>query len=216
MRNADRRLSRRYSVKIPIRFRGLGEIGESDEYTGETTNISRTGLFFSTRFRCCWEPASSWLFGFLENFPEPPNRWSTAPGGLCGRSFLRMVRLDTARGSIYDNRLEQRSLPRKWLKLSVQGAADSAILGFTEKYTNAQRPRTQSKVWGLYVLKPLLGSHDLALLFRELELVPEELVVDLVVVLHFGRLHKRAKRACAAIRRGLLQVRIASLHVRAH
>jgi PilZ domain len=36
-------------MKIPIRFRGLGEIGESDEYTGETTNISRTGLFFSTK-----------------------------------------------------------------------------------------------------------------------------------------------------------------------
>src|SRR6267378_3813786 len=46
-----------------------------------------------------------------------------------------------------------------------------------------------------------------------LKQVPEELVVYLVVILHFGSFHKRAQSTRTAIRGGLLQVRVASLHV---
>jgi PilZ domain len=49
MNHLDRRLSRRYSMRIPIRFRGLEDTGGFDGYTGETANISRTGLFFTTK-----------------------------------------------------------------------------------------------------------------------------------------------------------------------
>ena len=48
---------------------------------------------------------------------------------------------------------------------------------------------------------------------RSLEHIPEELVVDFVVVLHFRRLHERAQQPRAAVGRGLLQVRVAALHV---
>ena len=49
--------------------------------------------------------------------------------------------------------------------------------------------------------------------FRSLEQVPEELVVDLVVVLHFRRLDEGAQQARAAVGRGLLQVGVAALDV---
>jgi PilZ domain len=49
MRNADRRLSRRYSMRIPIRFRYAEDVSETEGYTGELLNISRTGLFFTTK-----------------------------------------------------------------------------------------------------------------------------------------------------------------------
>src|SRR4051812_6701518 len=47
----------------------------------------------------------------------------------------------------------------------------------------------------------------------KLELVPEELVVDLVVELHFLRLHDAAEEARAAVRGRLLQVGVAALYV---
>jgi len=43
--------------------------------------------------------------------------------------------------------------------------------------------------------------------------VPEELVVDLVVILHLGHLNKSAQIARAAVRRSPLQFRIAGLDV---
>ncbi len=46
-----------------------------------------------------------------------------------------------------------------------------------------------------------------------LEQIPQELVVDLVVELHFLRLDESPQRARAAIGRSLFQVRIARLHV---
>ncbi len=49
MNNADRRSSSRYPVKIPIRFRAVDSNKEPEGYTGETTNISRTGVFFVTK-----------------------------------------------------------------------------------------------------------------------------------------------------------------------
>ena len=39
-----------------------------------------------------------------------------------------------------------------------------------------------------------------------LEQIPQELVVNFVVELHFGHLHEGAELPCAAIRRGLLQI----------
>jgi hypothetical protein len=36
-------------MKIPIRFREMEAISEPEGYTGETTNISRTGVFFITK-----------------------------------------------------------------------------------------------------------------------------------------------------------------------
>src|SRR5579859_8171 len=47
-----------------------------------------------------------------------------------------------------------------------------------------------------------------------LKLVPKVLVIDVVVVLHFGRLHECAQQAGAAVGGGLLQVSIALLHFR--
>ena len=46
-----------------------------------------------------------------------------------------------------------------------------------------------------------------------LEQIPERLVVDLVMELHFGRLDEGAQFACAAISSGLLQIGEAALHV---
>jgi hypothetical protein len=46
-----------------------------------------------------------------------------------------------------------------------------------------------------------------------LEQVPQELVVDLVVVLHLGRLDEGSQRAWAAVRGGLFQIGIPSFHV---
>ena len=50
---------------------------------------------------------------------------------------------------------------------------------------------------------------------RALEHVPQELVVHLVVELHFGSLHKRAEVPRTAVRRSFLQVRVTTLDVRA-
>jgi hypothetical protein len=55
-----------------------------------------------------------------------------------------------------------------------------------------------------------------ALRERFLELIPQILVIDVVVVLHLGRFYERAQQACAAIGRRLFQVRIATLNVIAH
>ena len=49
MESIDRRLSRRYRMRIPVRFRELEDNSEFEECTGETTNISSTGLFFVTK-----------------------------------------------------------------------------------------------------------------------------------------------------------------------
>lgn len=49
MNNADRRSSPRYMMQMPIRFRESDSNKEPEGYTGETTNISRTGVFFVTR-----------------------------------------------------------------------------------------------------------------------------------------------------------------------
>src|SRR5947209_7218669 len=46
-----------------------------------------------------------------------------------------------------------------------------------------------------------------------LEQVPQELVVDVVVILHLGRLHKGSQQTRAAVRRRLLQICVATLHV---
>ena len=46
-----------------------------------------------------------------------------------------------------------------------------------------------------------------------LKQVPQELVVDVVVVLHLGRLHESPEQAWAAIGGGLLQVGIARFDV---
>src|SRR5215471_8906389 len=48
---------------------------------------------------------------------------------------------------------------------------------------------------------------------ERLEQIPEELIVDFVVILHFGRLYERSEEARAAIGRGLLQVAVPSLYV---
>src|SRR5882762_4901712 len=56
--------------------------------------------------------------------------------------------------------------------------------------------------------RPLLHSLPLCL-----EHVPEELVVDLVVVLHFGSLNESSQQARTTIRRGLLEVGVAALDV---
>ena len=47
-----------------------------------------------------------------------------------------------------------------------------------------------------------------------LELIPEVLIVDFVVELHFGSLHDGSKQAGATVGRGLLQIRVTALHVR--
>src|SRR5271155_796468 len=46
-----------------------------------------------------------------------------------------------------------------------------------------------------------------------LELVPEKLVINFVVELHFLRLHKSTEQARAAVRRRFLQVSISALHI---
>src|SRR5271165_6380858 len=46
-----------------------------------------------------------------------------------------------------------------------------------------------------------------------LELVPEELVIDVVVILHFWRLHESSQEARTTVRGSLLQVSIASFHI---
>ena len=46
-----------------------------------------------------------------------------------------------------------------------------------------------------------------------LELVPEVLVVNVVVVLHLRRFHERSQQARTAIGRSLLQVGVAALHI---
>src|SRR5260370_2154880 len=46
-----------------------------------------------------------------------------------------------------------------------------------------------------------------------LEQVPQELVVDVVVILHLGRFDKSSEQTRTAVRRRLLQVCVASLHV---
>src|ERR1700719_453283 len=48
---------------------------------------------------------------------------------------------------------------------------------------------------------------------RRLKQIPEELIVNLVVVLHFRCLHERAQQTRAAISRRLLQFRITAFHV---
>ncbi len=47
---------------------------------------------------------------------------------------------------------------------------------------------------------------------RFLEQIPKELIVDVVVILDFGRLHESSQQARTAVRRGLLQICIAALH----
>src|SRR6266404_7483844 len=49
--------------------------------------------------------------------------------------------------------------------------------------------------------------------FMILEQVPEELVVNLMVVLHFRRFHECPKRARAAVRGSAFQVRETSLYI---
>ena len=56
MESIDRRLSRRYRMRIPVRFRELEDKSEFEGCTGETTNISHTGLFFVTKMPLLWEP----------------------------------------------------------------------------------------------------------------------------------------------------------------
>src|SRR5260370_3482072 len=46
-----------------------------------------------------------------------------------------------------------------------------------------------------------------------LEQIPQELVVNLVMELHFGSFHERSERSWAAIGGGLFQVRVAILYV---
>src|SRR5277367_3385000 len=46
-----------------------------------------------------------------------------------------------------------------------------------------------------------------------LELVPEELVINFVMELHFLRLHKSTEQARAAVRRRFFQVSVAALHI---
>ncbi len=46
-----------------------------------------------------------------------------------------------------------------------------------------------------------------------LEQVPEELVVNLVMVLHLWRFHERAQRSRATVSRRSLQIRVATFHV---
>jgi hypothetical protein len=48
MNKSDRRYSPRYAMKTLIRFREMETLSESDGYMGETTDISRTGVFFVT------------------------------------------------------------------------------------------------------------------------------------------------------------------------
>ena len=48
---------------------------------------------------------------------------------------------------------------------------------------------------------------------RFLEKVPEELVVNLVVELHFGRFHEGAELARAAIGGSLFQIRVAGFYI---
>src|SRR6266567_1126031 len=49
---------------------------------------------------------------------------------------------------------------------------------------------------------------------ERLEEIPEQLIVDVVVELHLRRLDDRAQQAGAAVRRSLLQIGVASLHIR--
>lgn len=49
MSHSDRRLAPRYSLKIPLRFRDMEDRSDPEGHTGETLNISRTGLFFVAR-----------------------------------------------------------------------------------------------------------------------------------------------------------------------
>ncbi len=46
MTNEDRRSSPRFSLQVPIRFRGMKDSSKPEGYLGETANISRSGLFF--------------------------------------------------------------------------------------------------------------------------------------------------------------------------
>jgi hypothetical protein len=48
MNKSDRRYSPRYAMKTPIRFRMMETLSESEGYMGETTNLSRPGVFFLT------------------------------------------------------------------------------------------------------------------------------------------------------------------------
>src|SRR5260370_25838190 len=48
---------------------------------------------------------------------------------------------------------------------------------------------------------------------KGLKQVPQKLVVNVVVILHFRRFYERAQQARAAVGRGLLQVEVAVLHV---
>jgi hypothetical protein len=50
-------------------------------------------------------------------------------------------------------------------------------------------------------------------LIRGLKHIPQELVINLVVILNFGFLHKSTQQPGAPIRAGLLQVRIPALDV---
>src|ERR1700733_12277709 len=46
-----------------------------------------------------------------------------------------------------------------------------------------------------------------------LEQVPEELVIDIVMVLHLGSLHKSPEQARAAVGSSLFQIGVAALHI---
>src|SRR4029077_295395 len=46
-----------------------------------------------------------------------------------------------------------------------------------------------------------------------LEQIPQELVIDLVVILNFGGFHESAEMARAAVRRRLLQFRVTAFHI---
>src|SRR5262249_27396060 len=48
-----------------------------------------------------------------------------------------------------------------------------------------------------------------------LKQIPQKLVIHVVVILHLGRFHEGTQQARAAVGRGLLQVDVAGLHVRA-
>src|SRR6201987_6565107 len=64
-----------------------------------------------------------------------------------------------------------------------------------------------------YSSSPRQHRDQLFLLVRVLEQVPEELVVDFVVVLHFRRFHEGAKRTRATVGGGAFQVREACFYV---
>ena len=72
------------------------------------------------------------------------------------------------------------------------------------KICNSRKGRAPWRTWPSFIRLQTSCS---------LEQVPEELVVDFVVELHFRRLHERAQQPRAAVGRGLLQVRVAALHI---